>query len=290
MATFGQVADRAEHEAHRAGGCPLHGMFRAAEGTGGAARISILVFGMLAYAMFFATILYAIGFVSGAVVPKGINDGRVTSVGVAVAVNSALLMLFVVQHTVMARDWFKQRIARIIPEAAERSLFVALASASLMLLFWQWRPMPGVVWSVQEAWAAWPLRGVSLLGWAVVFASSFMINHFDLFGLRQSFLGFLGRPRAHIPFKTTGFYRYVRHPLMVGFLLAFWSTPHMTVGHLFFAAMTTGYIFFGTWIEERDLVKHLGSVYIDYRRRVPGFVPRLLPRRADASAVASAEP
>ena len=259
-------------------GCPIHTMFRGAGDQPAARRAAILVTGVVAYLMFFGTILYAIGFVSNLVVPKGIDSGVPGPVGPSLLINGALLTLFVVQHTVMARPAFKRWFTRFVPEAMERSLFVAAASAILMLLFWQWRPLPQVIWHAEHPVLAWALVAGSMLGWAVVFASSFMINHFDLFGLRQSFNGYWGWESTPIAFKQVGFYRLVRHPLMVGFLLAFWLTPTMTLGHLFFAAMTTGYIFFGTWIEERDLIAHLGDAYVDYKRRVRGFVP--LPKRA----------
>lgn len=259
-------------------GCPVHRLFPVAADRPGSRRACVLVVGVGAYLMFFATILYAIGFVANLGVPKGIDTGEPGPVGPSLLINGALLALFVVQHTVMARPAFKRWFTRFVPEAMERSLFVAAASAILMLLFWQWRPLPQIVWSVEHPVLAWALAAGSMLGWIVVFASSFMINHFDLFGLRQSFNGYWGWETRPVAFKQVGFYRFVRHPLMVGFLLAFWLTPTMTLGHLFFAAMTTAYIFFGTWIEERDLIAHLGDAYVGYKRRVRGFVP--LPKRA----------
>lgn len=261
----------------KAGACPLHSMFSGSGSVSKGHRFLVLTVGLVAYLMFIGTILYAIGFVSGLAVPKDINSGEVGPVGPSLLINGALLCLFVAQHTVMARPVFKRWFTRFVPAAMERSLFVAAASGILMLTFWQWRPMPRVVWQIDHPLASGLLLAGSMFGWVVVFASSFMINHFDLFGLRQSFNGFLGRENRPIGFKLVGFYRLVRHPLMVGFLLAFWLTPTMTLGHLFFAAMTTGYIFFGTWIEERDLIAHLGEAYIDYRRRVRGFLP--VPKR-----------
>lgn len=261
-----------------AGGCPIHTMFRGAGDQPLGVRLAVLAAGVIAYLMFFGTIVYAIGFVANLVVPKGIDDGAVGPVGPSLLINGALLTLFVVQHTVMARPAFKRWFTRFVPAAMERSLFVAAASAVLVLTFWQWRPLPQTVWHVEHSVLAVLLLLGSLLGFGVVLGSSFMINHFDLFGLRQSVNGFLGRETRPVGFRLVGFYKLVRHPLMVGFLLAFWLTPTMSVGHLFFAAMTTGYIFFGTWIEERDLVAQLGDAYLDYRRRVRGFVP--LPKRA----------
>jgi protein-S-isoprenylcysteine O-methyltransferase Ste14 len=262
----------------RRGGCPLHTMFAPNSQLSKGQRLGVLGVGLVAYLMFFGTILYAIGFVSGLVVPKDINAGEVGPVGPSLLINGSLLCLFVAQHTVMARPVFKRWFTRFVPVAMERSLFVAAASGILMLTFWQWRPLPQAVWQVEHPVVSGLLLAGSMLGWVIVFASSFMINHFDLFGLRQSLNGFLGRESTPIGFKLVGLYKIVRHPLMVGFLLAFWLTPTMTVGHLFFAVMTTGYIFFGTWIEERDLIAHLGEAYIDYKRRVRGFLP--LPKRA----------
>ena len=262
-------------------GCPMHGLFAPGEGVRSslAGRLGVFAFGLLAYAMFFGTILYAIGFVSGAVVPKHIDSNpRIDQpIYVTLLINTGLLMLFVVQHTIMARPAFKRWWTRIVPPAMERSIFVALASAILMLLFWQWRAMPGVIWDVSHLPALkWTLIGLSLAGWAIVFASSFMVSHFDLFGLRQVWLRLQDRPYQHITFRLVGFYKLVRHPLMVGFLIAFWVTPTMTCGHMFFAAMTTLYILFGTWIEERDLVACFGDTYREYQRKVRAFVP--LPR------------
>ncbi len=258
--------------------CPIHGLLRADGETSTLIRVATLGVGLVAYLMFYGTILYAIGFVANFGVPKGIDSGTPGALAPSLLVNTALLGLFVVQHTVMARPAFKRWWTRFVPVAMERSLFVAAASGSLMLLFWQWRPLPEAVWHTDQPALRALLIGGSLAGWAIVFASSFMINHFDLFGLRQSFNGFRGRPTSPLGFKLVGFYRLVRHPLMVGFLLAFWLTPTMTVGHLFFAAMTTAYIFMGTAIEERDLVRSLGGTYLDYRRRVRAFVP--IPKRA----------
>lgn len=237
----------------------------------------ILVWGLLGYAAFLGTILYAIGFVGNWVVPKSIDSGVAGPMIPSLLINAGLLALFVVQHTIMARPAFKRGWTRIIPRAAERSTFVVAASACLALLFWQWRPLPGVIWSTDGPLAA-GLTGLSLIGWGIVFVTSFTISHFDLFGLRQVWLRFRNAPYTPIGFRLVGLYRVVRHPLMLGFLVAFWATPTMTVGHLFFAIMTTGYILFGTWMEERDLVAEHGARYLEYRRRVPGLVP--LPGRS----------
>jgi protein-S-isoprenylcysteine O-methyltransferase Ste14 len=276
--------------------CPLHRLFEirpaatstheGGPGPGEAARagvtaggVAIFAYGLVAYAAFFGTIVYAIGFVTGWVVPKTIDSGAgpASAVGVveALVVNGSILALFVVQHTVMARRWFKAWWTRLVPAAIERSTYVLAASVVLMLLFWQWRPLPAVVWSVEHSTVAGMLRAIGLAGWGIVLSSSFMVSHTDLFGLRQSVFGLLGRVYEPVGFRLRGLYRVVRHPLMVGFLIAFWVTPVMTVGHLLFAIMTTGYIAFGTWIEERDLLAEHGEAYAAYRRRVPGFVPGL---------------
>ena len=236
-----------------------------------------LVYGMIAYASFLVTIVYAIGFVGNWAVPKSIDSGAAGPILPSLIINALLLSLFVVQHTVMARPAFKRWWTTIIPKAIERSTYVLAASASLLLLFWLWRPLPQVVWSVQSSPLYWALAAVSLTGWAIVFLSSFMVSHFDLFGLRQTWLRFRERAYAPVGFRLIGLYKLIRHPLMAGFLIAFWATPVMTAGHLFFAVMVTGYIFFGTHMEERDLVAEHGESYLEYRRRVPGFIP--VPRR-----------
>ena len=241
-----------------------------------AARVATLGYGLLAYSMFFGTILYAIGWVGNWLVPRSIDSGATSPLAQALLVNSLLLGLFVVQHTVMARPAFKAWWMRIVPRAIERSTYVIAASASLILTFWLWQPLPTVVWSVSNPVAWWGLTALSLLGWTTVLGSSFMVSHWDLFGLRQTWARFRGERYRPVGFRLVGLYKLVRHPLMLGFLIAFWSTPVMTQGHLFFAAMTTGYIFFGTWIEERDLIAEHGDDYLAYRRKVRGFVP--LPR------------
>lgn len=240
-------------------------------------RKLVLAYGIAVYALFLATFLYAFGFVGGLFVPKGINDGEPGAFWPSLLLNAAFLLLFAVQHAVMARPAFKDRIVRFIPRPAERSTFVLATCAILILAFWQWRPLPGVVWQVQSEWLAVLLRCTFLLGMAIVLYSSFLIDHFDLFGLRQVVLHALGRPYTQKPFVVRSLYRHVRHPLMVGFLLAFWSTPIMTEGHLLFALLTTGYILIGTRIEERDLVREHGESYLAYRRTTPGLLPRFTP-------------
>lgn len=239
--------------------------------------MATLVYGLGAYASFLVTITYAIGFVGNWFVPKSIDSGAAGAVVPSMLINAALLLVFVVQHTIMARPAFKRWWVRYIPQPMERSTFVWLASGSLGLIFWQWRPLPGVIWRVDGVAGA-ALTGLSLAGWAMVFIAAFTISHFDLFGVRQAWLRFRNRIYTPVGFSLIGLYRLVRHPLMLGFLIAFWATPTMTVGHLFFAAMITGYIRFGLWMEERDLIAEHGEDYLSYQRRVPGLNP--LGRRA----------
>lgn len=265
-------------------GCPITRIKSMAGGTASSslvARIGVFVYGLVAYASFLVTILYAIGFVANLVVPKSIDSGTPGALLPSLLINTALLSVFVVQHTVMARPAFKRVWTRIIPESIERSTFVFAACASLGLVFWQWRPLPTVVWSVENPVGAYALLGLSFLGWGLVFASSFMVSHWDLFGLRQVFLRLMNREYTPIGFRVAGLYKVVRHPLMLGFIIAVWATPTMTVGHLFFAAMITGYIFFGTTIEERDLVAAFPSEYRRYRRSVPGIFPFPRPRNLE---------
>lgn len=240
-------------------------------------RVAVLCYGVLAYLVFFLTFLYAIAFVGNWVVPKTIDSGTAGPVVVALLINTLLLSVFVVQHTVMARPAFKRWITRFIPPAIERSTFVLLASASLILVFAFWQPAPTIIYDLSSTWAKWPLIAVSLAGYAIVLLSSFVISHFDLFGLRQVYLHWRGERYHHLPFRIRGIYRLVRHPLMLGFLIAFWATPTMTVGHLFFAVMTTVYIFIGVWFEERDLLAHFGEKYTAYSANVRGLLP--IPKR-----------
>jgi methanethiol S-methyltransferase len=232
---------------------------------------SILAFayGTAAYAVFLGTILYAIGFVTGLVVPKTIDTGVAGPIGEALVVNVLLLSLFAVQHSVMARKPFKRWWTQYVPASIERSTYVLLASLALDLMFWQWQPIPAVVWQVSEPTLAMTLLGLSLLGWAIVFLSTFMINHFELFGLYQVLLNLAGRKMGEPRFKTPLLYKLVRHPIYLGFIIAFWATP----GHLLFAAVTTAYIFVGIALEERDLIALFGDEYRRYRQRVAMLVP-----------------
>lgn len=247
-------------------------------------RILSVAYGAVSYLLFLAVFLYAIGFVGDLVVPKTINEGGSASTfWVAVGINLALLGLFALQHSGMARPGFKRWWTRVIPEPIERSTYVLFSNAVLILLFWQWRPMPEVVWQVDVAWAQWTLWGFFGLGWLIVLTATFMISHAHLFGLRQVHDHLQGDDPSAPSFQVRGYYRYVRHPLNLGFLIAFWATPTMTHGRLLFAAATTGYIFIAMGLEERDLLSRFGERYRRYRERVPMIVPWRASRTAPES-------
>lgn len=233
----------------------------------------VLLYGVIAYFAFFGTILYAIGFVGNLIVPKTIDGPPQIPLIQAILINASLLLLFALQHSIMARPAFKSWWTKIIPEAMERSTFVLLASLCLMLMMWQWQPLGGTIWSVKNEVARVILIAVSLFGWAIVFISTFMINHFDLFGLRQVWFYARGKKYEPLKFRIPLFYRFVRHPLYLGFLIAFWSTPEMTITHLFFAVVTTGYILTAIRFEEKDLITHFGERYLNYRSWVPKIIP-----------------
>ncbi|WP_327003414.1 NnrU family protein [Dactylosporangium sp. NBC_01737] len=234
----------------------------------------VLVYGATAYLGFLATLLYTIGFLAGVVVPKGVDDGTTGPAWRALLVDAALLTLFAVQHSVMARPWFKRWWTRIVPTAIERSTYVLASTAVLVLLLWLWQPLPATVWTVGPAWARGILWGLYALGWIILVFSTFAVGHFDLFGLRQILDRARDRQYAEPGFREPWVYRLVRHPLMVGFLIAFWAAPDLSVGRLVFAVAGTGYIMVGVRLEEHDLKAQLGEPYEDYLRRVPRFVPR----------------
>jgi protein-S-isoprenylcysteine O-methyltransferase Ste14 len=240
-------------------------------------RRLIFVFGIVTYLLFLSTVLYAIGFVGNVVVPKSIDTGGPSPLFTAVLVDLSLIALFGVQHSVMARQTFKRWLTRHVPQPIERSIYVLFSSLSLVLLFWQWRPVTHHVWIFASDPLNTVLKILSWIGWGLVVSSTFLIDHFDLFGLRQVYCGLRGIAYTPVPFRQPSIYKYVRHPLMLGFLVAFWSTPEMSVGHLIFAAGMTGYIFIGIAFEERDLVRAHGLAYERYRRKVSMLFP--MPRR-----------
>ena len=236
-------------------------------------RVVAFLYGIFAYLVFFGTFLYAIGFVSGLVVPKTIDDGAVVPAMEGLIVNILLMSLFAVQHSVMARRRFKEWWTQYVPKSVERSTYVLFASLALFLLLWQWRPMPAVVWQIDNPEIAITVTGISLLGWLIVLCSTFMINHFELFGLHQTANNLAGRPMPAPRFRTPLFYKFVRHPIYLGFIIAFWAAATMTIGHLLFATVTTAYIVVGTLLEERDLIDLFGDDYRRYRDRVSMLVP-----------------
>jgi len=232
-----------------------------------------LLYGMVAYFVFFGTILYAIGFVTGLVVPKTIDTGAESSATEALIVNLLLMSLFAVQHSLMARRQFKQWWTQYVPKPVERSTYVLFASLALILLFWQWRPMPAVVWAIADPDIAVTIATLSFGGWVIVFTSTFLINHLELFGLHQVANNLVGREMPAPRFRTPLYYKFVRHPIYLGFIIAFWAAPTMTVGHLLFAAVTTAYIFVGIFLEEQDLIAMFGDDYRRYKKRVSMLVP-----------------
>ncbi len=240
-------------------------------------RFLILTYGLVTYGFFLVLFLYLIGFVGGFGVPKSIDSGPPGAGWRTALFNILPLGLFAIQHTIMARPAFKQWLTRYIPSAAERPTFVALTCVILATMVWNWQALPGVVWNVRGALGL-SLFGVSLLGWGIVLISTFLIDHFELFGVKQVIAHASGRPVPVPEFRERLFYRYVRHPLMSGFLIAFWFTPMMSVGHLLFAVVCTGYILIALRIEEKTLLELHGEAYEDYRQRVPMLFPRLIPR------------
>jgi len=238
-------------------------------------RILFFAYGTFSYLIFLGTFLYAIGFIGNFGVPRTLDGPATGSLLISFAINAGLLTLFAVQHSVMARKWFKEWWTRIVPKPIERSTYVLFSSVALIVLFALWRPLGGVMGSVEDPAGQLVLRGVFAFGWGLVLVSTFLINHFDLFGLRQVWLHLLGRPEGGLKFTTPGPYKLVRHPLYVGWLFAFWMTPVMTSAHLLFSIATTAYILLAIQFEERDLVREHGETYEEYRRSVPMLVPSL---------------
>ena len=236
-------------------------------------RVLAFLYGVTSYLIFFVTFLYAIGFVSDLVVPKTIDSGAPASFSQALIINFGLMALFAVQHSVMARKEFKRGWTQFVPVSVERTTYVLFASLTLALLLWQWRPIPTVVWQIANPSLATSVTVLSFVGWTVVLTSTFLINHFELFGLQQVATNLLGQNVPAPRFRTPLYYKFVRHPIYLGFVIAFWSTPTMTLGHLLFAAVTTAYIVIGATLEERDLIAVFGNEYRDYRKRVAMLIP-----------------
>lgn len=236
-------------------------------------RSLVLMYGLISYLLFFGTFLYAFGFVGNLFVPKSIDGAPQVPLLTAIVVNAGLLLVFALQHSIMARPAFKKWWTKIIPEPAERSTYVLLSSLCLLLMVWQWQPMGGFVWIVENPVGKTILTALFITGWLIVLLSTFMINHFDLFGLRQVWFYFTGRKYEPLRFRIPFFYKYVRHPLYLGWLISFWATPVMSAAHLLFAVLTTGYIFTAIWFEERDLVTHFGNKYSEYKKKVPMIFP-----------------
>ncbi len=237
-------------------------------------KLFAALYSMTAYLAFFATILYAIGFVGNFIVPKSVDSGFSSTSYWAIAINTALLSMFAAQHSIMARPFFKRWITRFIPTEVERSTYVLLSNAALALVFWQWQPMSEVIWSVENTFVFYLISTVYFLGWAVVFLSSFMINHFELFGLQQVYNYCREKQTVALPFTTRYFYTFVRHPLMLGFLIAMWAAPVMSAGHLLFTVITTLYIVLAVKnLEEKDLRQAIGEEYARYQREVPMLIP-----------------
>ncbi len=246
-------------------------------------RVLIFLYGVVSYVAFLAALLYAIGFVGEMVVPKSIDDGEDGPLGTALAVNIALLAAFAIQHSVMARPAFKQQWTKVVPKPIERSTFVLFTSLVLFLLYWQWRPMTGEIWHVDNSVGSVLLLALFWIGWLTVLASTFMIDHFELFGLKQTYFYLIGREIPPASFKTPLLYQLVRHPIMLGFIIAFWATPTMSAGHLLFAAVTTVYILIAIRIEEHDLVGLFGDEYREYRKQTSLILPIPKPKATKAN-------
>jgi methanethiol S-methyltransferase len=236
-------------------------------------RFIAFLYGLASYTLFFVTFLYAVGFVCGLVVPKAVNDGAVVPLPEALIIDILLMSVFALQHSVMARQGFKRWWTQFVPQSVERSTYVLFTSLALVLLFWQWRPIPTVVWQIDNPQIAIAMTGLSLVGFLFVLSSSFLINHFELFGLHQVANNLAGREMPTPRFRTPLYYKFVRHPIYLGFIIAFWAAATMTVGHLLFAGVATAYIFVGILLEERDLIDLFGDEYRRYKDRVSMLVP-----------------
>jgi protein-S-isoprenylcysteine O-methyltransferase Ste14 len=245
----------------------------AAASAGRAPKFIAFLYGVVAYAAFLVTVLYAMGFVGNYAVPKTVDSGRPAPLVEALIVDLLLMSLFAIQHSVMARKPFKQWWTQYVPKSIERSTYVLLASLCLLLLFWQWIPIPAIVWQIDAPDVAATVAVIGMAGWVIVFTSTFMINHFELFGLHQVANNLTDREMPAPRFRTPLYYNFVRHPIYLGFIIAFWAAPVMTAGHLLFAAVTTAYIFVGIWLEERDLVEMFGDEYRRYKKRVSMLLP-----------------
>lgn len=238
-------------------------------------KIMSFLYGVVCYLVFFLSFLYAVGFLGNMVVPKSINSGVESDLSQSLIINLILLSLFAIQHTIMARPAFKEWWTNYVPPHLERSTFVLVASLLLLLIFWQWQPLTGIVWHVDSAIGQTIVWGIFWVGWLIVLLSTFMINHFDLFGLRQVWLHLNDQEYSHVNFQKTALYRYIRHPIMLGFIIAFWATPNMTTGHLLFAMTTTLYILIGIQFEEQDLIDTIGPDYENYRQQVSMIIPKV---------------
>jgi len=244
-------------------------------------RLTVFLYGVVCYVVFFATFLYAIGFIGNFGVPRTLDSAPAAGFVASLLIDLGLLGLFAIQHSVMARPAFKRWFTRVVPESAERSTYVLASSLALIAMFALWQPLGGSVWAVEDATLRGVIWGAFAFGWLLVLVSTFLINHFDLFGLRQVWLQLSGKPYTHLTFGTPGPYKLVRHPLYVGWLFVFWSTPTMTVSHLVFAIATTAYILIAIQFEEHDLVDHFGPTYSEYKKRVPMLVPFTRKRNID---------
>ncbi len=249
-------------------------------------RLTAFTYGILCYVIFFVTFQYSIGFIGNFIVPKSIDSLPSGPVLPALLINALLLGIFALQHSVMARPAFKRVWTRLVPKPVERSTYVLFSSLALILLFAYWQPIGGVIWQVQDPIGQLVLHGLCVLGWTILLISTFMIDHFDLFGLRQVWFYLRGKEYQAVNFGTPGLYRHVRHPIYLGFIIAFWATPTMTAAHLFFAVMCTAYILIGIRLEERDMVSYFGKRYSEYSKQVPMLVPRLGSRRSGTGPAA----